>query len=298
MTPASLVQPASPPVVGTSPLPARGMRRTIVGWSNVLRQVYGEVQWLDDARASVVHAHHAAAVRRVSQMPPVIRPATQATLSPVEQQWADHISSTPMFSNAFGQQGWAISRVPVDRLAVVQPVIDALYDAVPTMEDEIVRWCLPESSTLDYHATLAPDSQPGSFHVVLTARHPNQDFDVELVEGGVGGVLLRLRPRPNYVAVIRLPHRFIVHNGHHRLVALAAAGFEEVPAVVLEAPALGPLQDRPGFLPFQQVAQVPRPPLVTDFLDPQVTIDTPGRRVGRVHDLRIVHTELQSVVCQ
>ena len=77
-----------------------------------------------------------------------------------------------MFLNAFGQKGWSIVRVPVDRLAVMQPVIDALQDPVPTTEEEIVQWCLPESSVLDYHATLAPDSQPGSFHVVLTARHP------------------------------------------------------------------------------------------------------------------------------
>ncbi|HEY1694673.1 MAG TPA: hypothetical protein VGG39_21025 [Polyangiaceae bacterium] len=217
-------------------------------------------------------------------------------MSALEQQWADHITSTPLFQNAFGQNGWSVGRVPVDRLAVVQPVIDAMHDAVPTTEEEVARWCLPESSTLDYHATLAADSQPRSFHVVLTARHPNQDFDVELQEGGAGGVLLRLRPRPNYIAVIHFPHRFIVHNGHHRLAALAAAGVTEVPVIILDAGSIGPLQDRPGFLPFQLVTQVPRPPLVTDFLDPEVTIDIPSRVIGKVHDFRIVHTELPSVI--
>lgn len=294
--PVSGVRPMAGPALASSPLPASGMRRTMVGWANHLRQVYGEILWLEDQRARVMHAHHAAAVKLVSQMPPLQLPPTQTPLTPAQQLWADRIASTPMFLNAFGQQGWTIARVPIDRLAVRQPVIDALRDLTPTTDDEVARWCLPETSLLDYHASLAPDSQSGSFHVVLTAGHPNQDFDVELVEGGSAGVLLRLRPRPNYVAVIRLPHRFVVHNGHHRLAALAAAGITDVPAVVLEQAAVGPIQDRAGFLPFAQVAQLPRPPLVTDFLNPGVTIDIPGRSTGTVHDFRIVHTELPSVV--
>jgi hypothetical protein len=294
--PVSAVQRLDGPTIASSRLPKPGKRRVLIAWTNQLRQVCDEVLRVDDVRARGLHAHHAGAIMRVSNMPPLSLPPTEAALSSAEQAWADHIAATPMFLNAFGQQGWKIARVPLDRLVIVQPVIDAIHDQVPTSEEEVVKWCLPETSTLDYQASLAADSQPGSFHVILTARHPNQDFDVELVQGGTGGALLGLRPRPNHVSVIRLPNRYVVHNGHHRLAALADAGVAEVPVVILDPAAMGPLQDRPGFLPFALAAQHPRPPVISDFLDPDLTIEVDGRTVGKVHALRIVHTELPGII--
>jgi hypothetical protein len=277
-------------------LPAPGMRRLVIGWTNLLPQIYGDVMTFDDARGAAVHAQHAIAVRAASLLPAVPLAPMFSPLPPGQDAWAKHVTSTPGFLSAFGQQGWQVVRVPLDRLVAWQPIVDATRDGAPPIstDDEIVRAFMPEvATTLAYNATISRDEQ-GGFHAMLTSDDPNHDLDLSLDDGGAGGLRVRLRPRSNIVHAMLINGRLVVLNGYNRLVRLAGAGHVEAPIVVLEQghAAAGPIADRPGFLPLNLVASLPRPPLIPDFLNPDLTLDIPKPAVARGHDFRFTHTEL------
>jgi hypothetical protein len=84
------------------------------------------------------------------------------------------ITSTPAFLNVFGQKGWQVVRVPLDRLVVWQPIVDAPRDEAAPLgnEEEVVRGFLPEAAiTFDYKTTLSRDEQ-GGFYALLTCEDP------------------------------------------------------------------------------------------------------------------------------
>lgn len=300
--------PSPPPVSGviqvptaqssplTTSMPARGMRRLVVGWWNALPQIHGEVMTFDAARAASMHAQHATAVKAASLLPPVPLVPQFSPLSPVEDAWVKHVTSTPAFLNAFGQQGWQVVRVPINQLVMWQATLDAPRDDAPSLssDEEVIKAFMPEvAQKLDYTTTLSRDEQ-GGFHAMLTADDPNHDLDLSLEDGGAGGLRVRLRPRTNIVHAMVINNRLLVLNGYHRLARLAASGRTDAPLLVLETghSAAGALADRPGFFPLKLVLNAPRPPLIPDFLNTDVTIDVPKPEVARGHDCRFTHTEL------
>ena len=187
--------PTPPPVSGvvngptaqSSPLatalPARGMRRLVVGWWNALPQIYGEVMTFDAARAASLHAQHAMAVKAVNQLLPVQLAPQLSPLSSVEDGWVKHVTTTPGFLNVFSQQGWQVVRVPLDRMVIWQPTLDAPRDDAPALsnEEDVIKAFMPEvASKVAYTTTLSRDEQ-GGFHAMLTADDPNHDLDLTAI---------------------------------------------------------------------------------------------------------------------
>jgi hypothetical protein len=277
-------------------MPAAGMRRIVVGWSNQLPQIYGDVLTFESDRARAVHVQHAAALKAASLLPVVALTPQYTALSTVEEAWTKHVTSTPGFLNSFGQQGWKIARVSLDRLVMWQPVVDAPRDDAPAMstEEEIIKAVMPEVAIAPvYSSTLTRDEQ-GAFRAVLTSADPNHDIDLTLEEGGAGGLRVRLRARSNVVHAMPINGRLVVLNGYHRLARLAAAGYTDAPILLLDPGhnAAGVLADRPGFLPLNLIANIPRPPLIPDFLNGDLTMEMPKPDVARAHDFRFTHTEI------
>jgi hypothetical protein len=291
--PTSGVIPSSQPTA--HPMPAAGMRRLLVGWFNQLPQIYGDVITFDAARATGLHKRHAEAIKAVSMLPLVPLAPSFVPLSPVEEGWVDHVTATPSFLNSFGHRGWRVVRVSLAQLVVWQPIVDAPRDDAPaiTTEEEIIKALLPEvPTTLPYRSTLSRDEK-GAFHAMLTSSDPNHDFDLTVDEEGAGGVRIRLRPRANIVFATLVNGRLVVLNGYNRLARLASAGRREAPILLLEpGHAAGVIAERPGFLPLNIVVNAPRPPLVPDFLNSDVTMDVLKPAVERGHDFTFTHVEL------
>lgn len=276
------------------PMPATGFRRALAAWSPVLQQVCPDVAGYDDAQALAVHAQHAAAMQAATKVG--VRPLTPtySPLSPIEDAWVKNVTASPRFLTIFGPQGWQVARVALDKIVAWQPVVDAPRASAPALStpEEVVQALLPEIGTkLDYNATVMRDER-GDFHAVLAAQDPNHDLDIRIDDGG-DGVHLRLRPRPNLVHATLINGRLVLLNGYNRLARLASEGHADAPILILQPghPA-GAVSDRPGFFPLAFIAQAPCPPLICDFVNPDLVIDFPFRPIVRAHDMAFTHTEL------
>jgi hypothetical protein len=75
---------------------------------------------------------------------------------------------------------------------------------------------------------------------------------------------------PNLVVVLRHHGRLFLCGGYHRVYRLLQAGFSQVPCVVQDAPGLGQIARYGSFLFQEPVLMAPRPPLFTDFADPEL----------------------------
>ena len=281
--------------VGRPALPAPGMRRLLVGWSNSLAHVYSDVVTLDDARAIELNTFHASAVAAAAQLPVVSLAPSPGPLSQAEEAWVGHVSATPRFRTTFGLQGWRVARVALSGIVAWQPIVDAPVDDAPPLENEeqVIRGLLPEPPLLHpTKAALSPDGQ-GGVRALLTSSDPNHDVDISLEDEGAGGLRIKLRPRTNVVFAMPVNGRLVLFNGYNRLARLAAAGHADAPVLLLDPghTAAGPVADRPGFLPLNLVVNLPRPPVLTDFLNSALTIDIPKPQLAKGHEFRIAHAE-------
>jgi len=287
-----VVTAAAPPALPISlPLPAHGQRRVLIGWSNILRDVHGEIVTTDPVAAAALYAKHTAAVEAVERLTPRPLVAPLGAMDAAEEAWVKNVASTPAFINAFGQRGWSFVRAPLDILVTWQPVIDSPLKPPPTSAQEVIERFVPEKEeSIAYSSAITPDPQ-GGFHVTLTAANPNHDLDVRV--NADASVTARLKGKSNIVHGVRIPNgRIVVLNGYNRLAQAASTGHTAVPLLLLEPghPA-GAVGDRAGFLPINLIVNHRRPPLIPDFFNPEIAIDVPRREVSRVHDLSVKHTE-------
>jgi hypothetical protein len=177
-------------------------------------------------------------------------------------------------------------------LVAWQPVVDFPLKPPPTTSQEMIECFVPDGDEpLSYSSAISQDPQ-GGFRVLLSSANPNHDLDVRI--NSDSSLTTRLKARSNIVHAVPLNGRIVVLNGYNRLVRAVSEGHTEVPVLLLEPghPA-GAVADRPGFLPLNVVANHPRPPLVPDFFNPELTVDVPKREVSRVHDLSFRHAEFR-----
>jgi hypothetical protein len=271
-------------------MPAFGSRRLLIGWSNFLRDVHGEILTMAQANAVDLHAKHGAALQTVERMPPRPLPAQLGNLRPDEEAWTKKVAASPAFLNVFGQRGWRFVRAPLDVMVTWQPIIDFPLKPAPVTPQEVIERFVPEGdATIAYTSAITPDPQ-GGFHVLLSSPDPNHDLDVRV--GADSAVTARLKGKSNIVHAVPINGRLVVLNGYNRLAQLASTGHTEAPLLLLEPghPA-GVISDRPGFVPLNVVANHQRPPLIPDFFNPDITIEVPKRDMSRTHDLYFKHTE-------
>ncbi len=113
--------------------------------------------------------------------------------------------------------------------------------------------------------------------MTFTSLNPNlrvQGCQVKMGPGG-GSVTFIVGPGSPYVAVVELGDRFFLRDGHHRAVALLAAGVTAVPAVVVTGASYSDVATVPGLFG-PQVGLSDHPPTLADYLDESVS--DPGVR--------------------
>lgn len=178
---------------------------------------------------------------------------------------------------------WSFRRVPIDALVAFQPqVTTTAYEQIPSWDDDphgVLEYCFQtEASTLQM--TTVEEAQNGNYiRAALTSRSPNFRIAGLGVESGGAGtdIHVPVKPKSNFVQVVRFQDRYILKNGYHRTFQLMRAGEEYVPALVRE---VGSYEDtggaKPGFFS-PQIVMADRPPVMPDYMSgAAVTMETPA----------------------
>ncbi len=222
-----------------------------------------------------------------------IAPRTEPSVVPL----GDHthlkaLQAEPTFQE-FASPGGPIQLVNIDvrKLAVAQPRVDwshveRLMAKAPTPGDELglLQFCVPlqkDAPVVQVQANCTPATNTLSFII------DNPDFRicgpiVESTDNGRAALGFLIGAGLQQMSVVSLSGRFVINNGYHRAVALAARGHVEVPVLLLQGTQLGHTPvGRPGM--FQpSLVFGDNAPRIEDFLG-LAAIDLPRRRTRTLY---------------
>jgi hypothetical protein len=233
----------------------------------------------------------ARAQSRIGTLPPL---APAAAALPIQDAAAraeiNQIMSRPDCKATFPEGRWTAELVETAKLIPVSPSLDVAYaeslggpGLEPSNPLSAVRLCFNPKHSSSFHVSL--DQAQKSISIV--GMHPTLEV-VSLrcsqqAEDGPLLVSFLVAAPPNLVVVLRHHGRLFLCGGYHRVYRLLQAGFLQVPCVVQDAPGL----TRYGSSLFQEpVLMAPRPPLFTDFADPELASMAPLRATHKVTRIR------------
>lgn len=273
----------------TTELPSPGTQRILAGWLRADHFAGYPAHANTPADVARHQASHAAAVRAVSALPKVdLGPtAPEAITDPEEQAWIAEVVASRDYQQHYGHANAIIGCVPIEEITVFQPHLRAHHEAPPLSSLEVLKWCIPKEFGAQMNIRIEGN------RILLLGKGPNFQLVPPQADPNGGGILLPIAANANWVQVKRVSGRYILHNGHHRVAALAAAGHTHVPAIVSDAPSLehviplqGNRQYRPWWSP-QEIQAFERPPRIVDFFDASVTMDLPAEELMRVVEIRL-----------
>jgi hypothetical protein len=239
-------------------------------------------------------AERARAESRIRTLPP-FSPTVAA--QPVQDGQAlaeiSHVMSRPECKAAFPEGRWTAELVEIASLIPAFPSLDLRYGESlggpaldPANPLSAMRLCFNPKHSSPFHVSL--DHAQKSVSIV--GIHPA----VEVVnlqcrqqpEDGPLLVSFMVAAQPNVVVVMRHRDRLLLCGGYHRLYRLLQAGFVRVPCLVQDATGLAQVARYGSFLFPEPVLMAPRPPLFTDFADPELGIIVPLRARRKVTRIR------------
>jgi hypothetical protein len=237
----------------------------------------------------------ARAQAHIGTLPPLPPPAAAAL--PIQDAAAcaeiDQIMSRPDCKATFPEGRWTAELVEIAKLIPLSPSLDMAYAESlggpgldPSNPLSAVRLCFNPKHSSSFHVSL--DQAQKS--VTVVGMHPTLEV-VSLrcsqqAEDGPLIVSFLVAAPPNLVVVLRHHGRLFLCGGYHRVYRLLQAGFPQAPCVVQDAPGLGQIV-RYGSSLFQEpVLMAPRPPLFTDFADPELRSVAPLRATHKVTRIR------------
>jgi hypothetical protein len=231
---------------------------------------------------------------RIRALPPVA-PATGALPLQDGQALAEinHIMSRPECKAVFPEGSWTAELVDIASLIAAFPSLDVRYGQSlggrgldPENPLSAVPLCFNPKHSSPFHASLDYAQKSVSIVGIHPALEVVSLRCSQQAEDGPLLVSFMVAAPPNFVVVLRHRGRLFLCSGYHRLYRLLQAGFAQVPCVVQDAPGLGQVA-RYGspFFP-EPVLMAPRPPLFTDFADPELGIIVPLRATRKVTRIR------------
>ncbi len=189
---------------------------------------------------------------------------------------------------AFPGASWRPQYVDLSKVIVLQKLVvtDGLHEratGITRGSSELLELCLPTQQQ-PIPLEIAPDADGRA--VTITSLNPNlRVHGLQANLGPTGGsVTFLIGPGSPYVTVVELDGRFFLRDGHHRAVALTAAGITVVPAIVVAGTSYADAATVPGLFG-PGVSLGDRPPMVADFLDERVStagVRRPLRKITRL----------------
>jgi hypothetical protein len=210
---------------------------------------------------------------------------TQTELQQIVHPHINTIINDPVFQSSFANVVYRFAYINPAHVIALQPWIEPRKDKVPTEEAELLRFALPIQWDIPAEINFIPPQGP----IQILSSSPmfqNLAIDFDLANGKV-----QLGPPKhlNLVQVKRFQGKYYLFNGYHRLADAIALGVTEFPCMIIDA--FNPIELQlpgPTFFNFSYVTNLPRPPLVSDFLsNATITTKVRERRYGMIVSLDI-----------
>lgn len=225
--------------------------------------------------------------------------AAVAVRPPFEPQLAvlPHVEGDPVLAvvsaradihATFAGASWQPRYIDLGKVIALQKLIvtdnlDARIAGAAADSGELLELCLP-SQPQPIPVEISPDADGHA--VTVSSLSPNLRIQGIQVNFGpiAGSVTFVVGSGSPYLTVVELGDRLFLRDGHHRAVALLAAGIKAVPAIMVTGRSYADVATVPGLFG-PEVTLGDRPPLVTDFFDDRVcaaAIRRPLRKVARI----------------
>lgn len=176
--------------------------------------------------------------------------------------------------------------VPVRALVTPLVFIDGEYleglkpELQSTGVADVVKFCLPSVGAVQVRTVTDMTMRSVMFLSSLktlsvspiSVRQVPQGTEVRFVIGA----------NISMVLVSMVGDRLIIRNGIHRAYLLATLGLQEIPCILVKEDVIPSLLTAayPSFVP--QVLMLRRPPLITDYADPRLTLTAPLQRTNKM----------------
>jgi hypothetical protein len=264
-------------------------------WSFVdpaaLQLLLGSLTRLDAKTIGELSAGWEAATARRLALPPL--PAdTAAAAHPIDNpdvsQYIRALEEKhPSFKSVAPGKQVSVELVRLDQLVtplvlIDYELLDSLKAELPLLDDiHVARFALPQQITVPIRAMLDPTMRSALFvsnDKTLTVM-PAQVQQTPL------GTVVTFLVGISGSALIAANHsgRLVLRNGIHRAFLLASKGIESAPCVIVKED--GPISSQatsayPSFT--DSVMALPRPPMVKDFLNSDLTLQVPLQRTHKL----------------
>ncbi len=216
-----------------------------------------------------------------------VRPPVTEYLKVVEESaFFKALSSVNEVSFAF---------IAIDKL--VNPLVYLDYEYLDTLKPEltstddldVVRFAMPQTLASQVKAGIDPTRH----NVIFVSNEKSMTVSPVQLRQTPEGTEVKFIVAANFNMLLVSNHsgRLLIRNGIHRAFLLAQMGVKVVPCILVkERGSIQSLQitSYPAFAP--SVLTLPRPPMLTDFLDPELCLQVPLQRTHKV--IRISAEEL------
>lgn len=219
-------------------------------------------------------------VQALTPLPPV-----QTEIRHIIHPHITSIVNDPIFKASFPSAVYRFAYINPAQIIALQPWVEPRQDQVPNDEGELLKYALPLQ--WDVPAEINFIAPQGPIQILSSSpMFQNLAIDFDFANGKV-----QLGPPKhlNLVQVRQFQGKYYLFNGYHRLVDAIASGLTEFPCMVVDA--FSPIELQlvgPTFFNFAYVSNLPRPPLVADFLtNAAITTKVRERRYGMIVSLDI-----------
>jgi hypothetical protein len=193
----------------------------------------------------------------------------------------------PTFKNIAPGKDLSIALVRLDGLVcplvlIDYELLDNLKAELPLLDDlNVARFALPQTLNVPIRAMLDPTMR----NVMFVSNEKSLTVGPAQIQQSPLGTMVTFVVGALGSAIIAANYsgRLILRNGIHRAFLLASMGIEFAPCVVVKED--GPIVPSatvayPTFT--EAVLTLPRPPLVTDFMNPELRLEIPLQRTHKL----------------
>jgi hypothetical protein len=272
----------------TIPSPPTRTARTLAGWmpqQEAIQHVLGRVPStpVEEATAvAIAESRRAAVAARTSS------PFGNPIVATTNRDQLLEIASRPQLHTTFAGQFAGVEWVDLTRVISIQKLVftdGAARVAAAVREgspDELIELCIPSNPQLSQFVVGGDADGRG---LTIVSEDPNVryqgaifgDFDVSQGVGAprlMKAVSFLIGTGSPYLSVAQYQGRFYLQNGYHRAAALLQRGITVVPAVMTAMQSYDELAAPGGGLFGHGVASAATPPMLTDYWDDTVSVET------------------------
>jgi hypothetical protein len=274
----AVTTPSQPTIASPTPGFAQRKARALIGWlpaqEGALWLVGRQIGTPSAAQIAICEQARAA----VSARPPGIDQTTLFEPLPAElQSHIDALRADATSAQVLNTSG-TLQMVDLTRVCAAQPQIhteDARRRVEGLTQDTlaaIAQVTLP----LPSKETLPVVFDPTKNAWILSSPNPNLRVVANFngpVGPGLTGFGFAIALQKSYPQVAGLAGRYFLRDGYHRAYGFLAAGISKVPALVKDFATFEEVGLPQGLLP-QSAYLGERPPLLTDYLSDDVSVDT------------------------